>query len=263
MVTYECEHCHIATTQSNCSVCGERTTVKSQLYWCKHCNIPTYDQICPLCQHKGDYFTSDARPVFPEERLLLEILLDKPFAFLESSVWNGVGNRYYINGKKLNTPLSVFLEKDPDKIRTFLAELSPQNSYHHFESLMQRWLEANLQHIQYISTEAKDYIQKRAKGFVGEKSAPIFVSFSAGKDSTVVSDLVQKALSTPSIIHIFGNTTLEFPYTYEYVKRFKEHNKKPPCWSLKIKSRIFLSYAKHLDLPVVPCVGVALILKQA
>ena len=42
-------------------------------------------------------FTPDARPVFPEERLLLEILLGKPLAFINDSVWNGVGNNYYVS----------------------------------------------------------------------------------------------------------------------------------------------------------------------
>ena len=50
------------------------------------------------------------------------------------------------------------------------------------------------------------------------------LSFSGGKDSTVTADVVTKALSNPSLVHIFGNTTLEFPSTYDYVKRFRaEH----------------------------------------
>lgn len=45
------------------------------------------------------YMSSDIWPVFPEERLLLEILLDrKPNEYIEKSVW-AVNSRYYINGK--------------------------------------------------------------------------------------------------------------------------------------------------------------------
>ena len=52
----------------------------------------------------------------------------------------------------------------------------------------------------------------------------MFVSFSGGKDSTVTSDLVTKAYSTNKVTHIFGDTTLEFPLTYEYRSRFaKSH----------------------------------------
>ena len=50
----------------------------------------------------------------------------------------------------------------------------------------------------------------------------IIVCFSGGKDSTVVSNLVMRALSSESILHIFGDTTLEFPETYAYIERFKK-----------------------------------------
>jgi phosphoadenosine phosphosulfate reductase len=40
----------------------------------------------------------------------------------------------------------------------------------------------------------------------------------------VVADIVTKALSNPSLVHIFGNTTLEFPMTLEYAKRFREEH---------------------------------------
>ena len=38
--------------------------------------------------------------------------------------------------------------------------------------------------------------------------------------------IVIKALSNPSLVHIFGDTTLEFPSTYEYVDRFRRNNPK-------------------------------------
>ena len=72
MITYICEKCGLKTNTSVCPHCGGRSAIdKSELFWCSHCNIPTYDEICPICGNKGKYFTSDARPVFPEERLLL------------------------------------------------------------------------------------------------------------------------------------------------------------------------------------------------
>ena len=54
------------------------------------------------------------------------------------------------------------------------------------------------------------------------------VSFSGGKDSTVTSDIVRRAFSSNKVYHIFGDTTLEFPLTYEYKKRFaREHRVLP------------------------------------
>ena len=79
MIKYFCKNCNINVESSECSVCGARTEVESKLYWCSTCNIPIYDEVCPICGCKGEYFTSDARPVFPEERLLIEIMLGKPF----------------------------------------------------------------------------------------------------------------------------------------------------------------------------------------
>lgn len=249
MVSYFCEHCDIPAQQSECSVCGKRTSVKSQLYWCHHCNIPIYEEICPLCKEKGTYFTSDARPVFPEERLLLELLSGTPLQFVESSVWNGVGNRYYVNGKKLNTPLTHFIAQDPDKIRQGLMTYSPKNNDFYFQDMIRRWVVANRQHMEYITTEAKQYIIEKSEPFITEKKVGIFVSFSAGKDSTVVSDLVRKALANPSIIHIFGNTTLEFPKTYEYVQRFRSDNKKTPLLTAENKEQDFLNLCETFGPP--------------
>lgn len=101
MIKYFCKNCNINVESSECSVCGARTEVESKLYWCSTCNLPVYDEVCPICGCKAEYFTSDARPVFPEERLLIEIMLGKPFCFIEDSVWNGSDNIYYTNGKKI------------------------------------------------------------------------------------------------------------------------------------------------------------------
>lgn len=45
---------------------------------------------------------SDIRPVFPQERLLLDILLDCPLKYKNSSVWNTTGNYYYADGEKVS-----------------------------------------------------------------------------------------------------------------------------------------------------------------
>ncbi len=76
-----------------------------------------------------------------------------------------------------------------------------------------------------------------------------FVSFSGGKDSTVVSDLVRKALGNPSIIHIFGNTTLEFPQTYEYIDRFKAANRKTPVLRAENKEQDFFNLCESFGPP--------------
>lgn len=53
-----------------------------------------------------------------------------------------------------------------------------------------------------------------------KKKLDIFhVAFSGGKDSAVLLDLVKKALPVGSFVVIFGDTGMEFPDTYEVVKR--------------------------------------------
>ena len=241
MITYHCKKCNIDVEQSSCSICGERAQVKSMLYWCNHCNIPTYDEICPLCGQKGSYFTSDVRPVFPEERLLLEVMLGKPLAFLNDSVWNGTGNRYYVNGKHVPFSIANLKKNDAAAVIEQLNEHKSQNSYEAFNRYIALWVEANSNHYSYITTEAKQYIASFSKKYINDDGNSAFVSFSGGKDSTVVSDLVRKALGNPSIIHIFGNTTLEFPYTYEYVERFKKENKKTPVLRAENKEQDFFN----------------------
>ena len=48
------------------------------------------------------------------------------------------------------------------------------------------------------------------------------VSFSGGKDSAVVSCLVRKALGTDNVIHVFGDTTIEYPDTYTFMEEFRQ-----------------------------------------
>lgn len=62
---------------------------ESQLYWCEECKIPLYEPVCGCCGAKGRQFVKDVRVVFPEEKVLLEILLGlKAGELNEKSLWN-------------------------------------------------------------------------------------------------------------------------------------------------------------------------------
>lgn len=113
MITYICHNKNDKTGEnlpctnnrcetSICPSCGGRADAISEIFWCPECQVPIYEKTCPVCGQEGKKLTSDVRPVFPEERLLLEIILEKPFAFEKDSVWNGNVNNYFVNGKKLN-----------------------------------------------------------------------------------------------------------------------------------------------------------------
>lgn len=155
-----------------------------------------------------------------QERLLFELLLNKPLAFLDDSVWAS-NSRYYVNGKVFNVPSKIFAASDTDRLKTLLEKYSPQNVSTAFASYMQKFCKANKERLDFITDEAFSFITESVKKYPKEN---IIISFSGGKDSTVTSDLVTRSLGTQSIVHIFGNTTLEFPETVSYAERYKKNH---------------------------------------
>lgn len=57
--------------------CKAKLISSVTIYWCPNCNVPSFEQVCAGCGKKGKYLATDIRPVFPEEKLLLAILLKK------------------------------------------------------------------------------------------------------------------------------------------------------------------------------------------
>lgn len=248
LLKYICTKDNIRTKSSVCPVCGDRTELeKSDIYWCENCKVPLYDKTCECCGSKGRRITTDIRPVFPEERLLLEILLDKEIGTYDnSSVWNCAGNKYLIDGERIKFSVKDLKEKDADKVREQYEKFADAISYDSFNQYMDKFVFANKSRYEYIVKEAVDYIKESTKNYT---TKDMFVSFSGGKDSTVTSSLVMRALSEPKVLHIFGNTTLEFPETIEYVKRFKKENPYTPVVSSKNKDKDFQELCKLVGPP--------------
>ena len=226
-----CRNCNIETNDSICPVCGAETAegLPVEVYWCDSCNIPlihTANQIgkgsCPICAHKTRYLTADLRPVFPEERLLLALLVGKePGAFMENSVW-AADSRYYIDGgKPINLSTKKLAETDTDKIASGIAANQGCIDYTAFGAQIKAFSLSNRHRLDYLKDEAFNFVRTASSKY---KEENIVISFSGGKDSTVTADLVTKALSNPSLVHIFGNTTLEFPLTVEYANRFRDNH---------------------------------------
>lgn len=223
-----CNKCNIETNDSVCPLCGSKTVedLPVEIFWCERCKTPIIQTstqadrgTCPICKGKTKYMSADLRPVFPEERLLLELLLQKkPHEYIEESVWAS-NNRYYVNGKSIAIPNGLYNAVDTDAIINLLNKNKYKNSYGHFDKHMATFVMANQDRLNYLIDEAHSFIRNAALKFPEER---IVVSFSGGKDSTVTADLAVKALSNPSLVHIFGNTTLEFPSTIEYAHRFRD-----------------------------------------
>ena len=223
-----CNKCNIETNDTICPLCGAETIedLPVEIYWCEHCRTPIIQTsiqadkgTCPLCKRKTKYLTADLRPVFPEERLLIEILLKKkPNEYIEKSVWAS-NNRYYVDGKSFIISNNLYQSIDAAEIVELLEQNRQQNSYEYFDKHMTTFVMANQNRLNYLIDEAHSFIRNAAQKFPEER---IVVSFSGGKDSTVTADLAVKALSNPSLVHIFGDTTLEFPSTIEYAHRFRD-----------------------------------------
>ena len=245
MITYFCSECKITSFESECRICGSRTVMSSKLYWCHTCNVPVYSEHCPVCGGTGEYFTTDARPVFPEERLLIECVLGEPMKYHDHSVWNSNGT-YYVDGKRIKFSIDGLKNTDINNTKKLIDKYNESNSYDYFNNNIEKFILANRERLSAISSEAMNYILKASEGY---DSTSMFVSFSGGKDSTVTSHLVTTSLSNTSIIHIFGNTTIELPDTLEYVSRFKKNNRKTPLLSSVNDQQDFFELCKEFGPP--------------
>ena len=225
-----CRGCNLETNEKTCPICGQVTEEDTpvEIMWCSDCRVPIIravnaldKEVCPLCGKKTRHLAADLRPVFPEERLLLELLLDKePNEFTQKSVWAS-NSRYYIDGKSVALPSSTFQSADTDALAKNIALYSSENTYEYFNQIIERFVLANKDRLLSLKDEAFSFVRHAAEKFDEEK---IVISFSGGKDSTATADVVVKALSNPSLVHIFGDTTLEFPSTIEYARHFRENH---------------------------------------
>lgn len=247
MIQYRCSVHNITFHSSECPICHKRGEIDiSQIYWCPDCNIPIYEEKCSLCGKNGRKIATDIRPVFPEERLLIEIVLGKPFEFSDASVWNAAGNRYYVDGNRIEFSISSLKKVNTDEIYRQYQELKNKNSEVAFWKYIKKWCKANKDRFDAISSEAMDYIKEKSNDY---KLSEMFVSFSGGKDSTVVSDLVQKSMGERKVLHLFGDTTLEFPDTYVYVERFKKEHPGTPILSVRNRDKDFEELCEVLGPP--------------
>ena len=249
-----CANCNKTSYSDVCEVCGGKTQQDTpiELYWCDNCRVPiirevsdTSPMICPSCGKTIRYLAKDLRPVFPEERLLLEVIKGTPLAFINSSVWAS-GSRYYIDGKTANLSIETLKKIDVEKVVEILYQYKDKNDYSFFNENIKTFIDCNRERLDSIKNEATSFVVEQVKRFPNHK---LVISFSGGKDSTVVADIVTRALSDPSIVHIFGDTTLEFPTTYEYVSRFRKNNPMAIVKTAKNKEQDFYSVCDEIGPP--------------
>lgn len=215
-----------------------------KVYWCNNCHVPIINKEKCTCGHSTKYIATDLRPVFPETKYLMyQVTGDK--RYMEAPVWVANGNRYIFDGVAELVPFGVMESGDTVVINERVQNRDYSKDYDVFHRNIQMFIHRNDIYSNEIEYAASDYIQKTVAKYSG--SLPV-VSFSGGKDSTVVSHLVRRALSNPSILHLFGDTTLEFPQTYEYIERFRKTNNKTPFLVSK-SEHDFMNLCKSMGPP--------------
>lgn len=213
------------------------------VYYCDICNTPTLidesssDYRCNLCNSSVRYISTDIRPVYPEERLMLEVSLGEPLKYIKSNVWNLKGNKYLIDGQTIGVKVRDIVSNDVDRVRDTILKYKERNTYEYFEEHVQKFVKVNEYRLKLITDEAYNFVQNVSKNYSLDS---MFVSVSGGKDSAVICDIVVKALSTNDILHIFGDTTLELGSTYEYINNFKRENPNILMRTVKNKDKDFI-----------------------
>lgn len=208
------------------------------IYWCDTCQSVFKSEVvnarktapCFYCGTSARYLTSDVRPVFARERRILQFYGHG--ALLTEQIWRSSKSpNYYINGKTVTLPKFDTLKSDLAAIGDFIADSD------HYDSvdarLIQEYrqmLQANRAYLNSLEDEAFRFVKKCSQRF---QRRMLMVSFSGGKDSTVVSDVVRRALGRSDVLHVFGDTTLEDENTYAYVREFREQNPLVPFFEAK------------------------------
>lgn len=234
------------------------------IYWSSSKNVPIIldkntDDI-KIKTEKLDEIAQDLRPVFLEEKHLFKKMFNLGEEVYYSSVWCTKQGRYIIDG----VPFKESMVKRINSLDNFeilreevLEFQKTEEMIKIEENIFKNFVSENSLHMNYLLNSRELDEEGHFIGaypFIEEVSQRYskritMVSFSGGKDSTVVSHLVRKALNNQSILHIFGDTTLELPLTYRYVERFKEENPMTPFFDEKNEENDFFEMCKEIGPP--------------
>lgn len=208
----------------------------NKITFCPACILPHLNKnsICQNCGEKNIEVIDEIRPVF-EPEIALIAAIDSNFANKikpQNKFGWKINVYYFFEGNiKIKGPaekqITCFKEDDIQKFVKLMDAFSDYNPDLLKIFTIQKFIEFNSEYIDLKANKSKEYSKAVMKMHHGRM--PV-VSFSGGKDSTVVSDVVIKALKNSTdekglkynLIHIFGNTTLEFPDTYDYINEYKK-----------------------------------------
>ena len=214
------------------------------IYWCNVCKEPVFDKKSHelYCDGKLRKLSegSICNPVFIQERKLLSKILGKDLT--NKKMWYFGSCRYFFDGELQKISYAEwYKQKEHLKYSEELrGDIDVERDYSAYMGVVK----ANEAYIKALVYKAEKYVVdtylKYTTGKYESKKYIPTVSFSGGKDSTVVSRIVRDALQDNGIIHLFGDTTLEFKKTYEYVdQKFRKENPMVPMIPSETESDFF------------------------
>jgi len=176
-----------------------------------------------LTDKTNDEVINPPRPVFYEELDLLGF--DRYWSYPKSQkplLW-AIGRRYYYKG------LMVAEAKGGNLFQSPSIVISEEGNKLSLKPIsIEKVVEKNKKALFVLENEAMDFVEHTYR--VYKKKMDFFaVSFSGGKDSQVVLDIVSRVLHPDDFIVIFCDTTMEISHTYKAVEKTKkEYQKKYP-----------------------------------
>ncbi|MBF0203947.1 MAG: phosphoadenosine phosphosulfate reductase family protein [Desulfamplus sp.] len=209
--------------------------VNSRAFWCDSCHVPLLGNICHACGSAGrEISTAALVPVFRQEiNYLKKRLTAELHTFLnDSEIWVTPGNHtYYGYGEALFRLSSTSTEIY--ELKTLKQSTSYRRSRDKTFKILHK---ANRPYVEQMQYEAEQFIRDTIREY---KGLPVLVSFSGGKDSTVASHLVMNALGRSDVLHVFADTTIEFPDTYKYINEFQQEHPLTPFISSRSQLDFF------------------------
>lgn len=169
-----------------------------------------------LTDKTNDEVINPPRPVFYEELDLLGF--NKYWSYPKSReplLW-AIGRRYYSKGLMVAEAKGGHLFQSPSIVITEdgnKLQLKPID--------IKKVVEKNKKSLFVLENEAMDFVEHTYRVY-RNKMDFFAVSFSGGKDSQVVLDIVSRVLHPEDFLVIFSDTTMEIPFTYEAVEKTKK-----------------------------------------
>jgi len=160
------------------------------------------------------------RPVFYEELDLLGFDKFWQYPKVEEPLLWAIGRRYYYEGKLVGEASGGGIFESPQIKVTKEGEnltIKPVD--------IKKMVTKNQEFLNILINEAIDFIADVYDKYK-KKVDQFVVSYSGGKDSQVVLDLVSRTLSPNDYIVVFTDTTMELPTTYDVFEKTKEFYQK-------------------------------------